>query len=71
MDCKIALLTILNHVDYTTGACRVNEMVGAVLPKEIILLARQAISNETRLTSDVKEKCIRGDSCPYCGGIVE
>jgi hypothetical protein len=27
---------ILNSVDYTAEACRLNEMVGAVLPKELI-----------------------------------
>ncbi len=37
MDCKTALLTLLDQVDYTSGACRVNEMVGAVLPKEVIV----------------------------------
>jgi len=46
MNCKSALQTILDHVDYTTGVCQVNEMVGAVLPKEIIFLARQALASE-------------------------
>lgn len=46
MDCKTALLTILDQVDYTNGACHLTEMVGAVLPKEVIALAREAIARE-------------------------
>jgi len=46
MDCRTALLTVLDQVDYTNGACRVTEMVGAVLPKEVIALARTAIGEE-------------------------
>lgn len=29
---RAALLTVLDAVDYTKGACRPNEQVGAVLP---------------------------------------
>lgn len=36
------LVLILDAVDYDNGACRVNEMVGAVLPKEVLDLARKA-----------------------------
>jgi hypothetical protein len=46
MDCRAALQTILAQVDYTSGARRVNEMIGAVLPKEVITLARKAIADE-------------------------
>ena len=46
MNCKTALLVVLDAVDYTRGACGVTEMVGAVLPKSIIELARQAIADE-------------------------
>ena len=67
MDCKTALQIILDHVDYTTGACQVNEMIGAVLPKEIIILAKQAITPEALPAPTTKEKCICGDSCPWCG----
>lgn len=42
MDCRTALLTLLDQVDYTAGNCRPNEMVGAVLSKEVIALCRQA-----------------------------
>ena len=38
------LETILDAIDYTSGACRVNEMVGAVLPKELIQKARMVIA---------------------------
>jgi hypothetical protein len=44
MTLREALLTILDCVDYTAGNCRVNELVGAVLPEEIIALARQALA---------------------------
>ena len=37
------LNVILDCADYTAGNCRVNEMVGAVLPKEIIEQARAAL----------------------------
>lgn len=39
-----ALLTVLDQVDYVAGNCRVNEMVGAVLPEEVITLSRAVIS---------------------------
>jgi hypothetical protein len=35
---------ILDHVDYTSGACRANEMVGAVLPEVIIKHARDVLA---------------------------
>ena len=41
-----ALLTVLDQVDYTAGNCQVNEMVGAVLPTEVIVLAREALQGE-------------------------
>jgi len=39
-----ALDTVLDAVDYTSGACRVNEMVGAVLPIELIARAKAALA---------------------------
>jgi hypothetical protein len=41
-DCRIALQLLLDCVDYTSGACRLNEMVGAVLPQEILFRAKKA-----------------------------
>ena len=41
-----ALLTVLDQVDYTNGACGVTEMVGAVLPKNVIALAREALAKD-------------------------
>lgn len=35
---------ILDHVDYTSGACRLNEMVGAVLPEEVIQQSRALLA---------------------------
>lgn len=46
LNSETALRLILDSVDYTSGACRVNEMVGAVLPTEIIIIARKALENE-------------------------
>ena len=40
---RLALQLILDQVDYTTGNCRVNEMVGAVLPKEILDIVKNAL----------------------------
>lgn len=44
---RIALQIILDSVDYSVGACRLNEMVGAVLPREVIDIAREAIKAES------------------------
>jgi len=41
---RSALAVILDQVDYTSGACAVNEMVGAVLPKELIVRGRAALA---------------------------
>lgn len=38
-----ALLLVLDQVDYTRHACRPDEMVGAVLPREVIDIARAAL----------------------------
>jgi DNA-directed RNA polymerase subunit RPC12/RpoP len=35
------LLVVLDAADYTSGNCRPNEMVGAVLPQEVIKLIQQ------------------------------
>ena len=49
-ECRTALSVVLDQVDYTKGACRPNEMVGAVLPVMIIDGARAAINIETGRT---------------------
>lgn len=41
-----ALMTVLDQVDYVRGNCAPTEMVAAVLPKEIILLAHEALEEE-------------------------
>ena len=46
MDTRTALQTLLDQVDYTVGNCGLTEMVGAVLPKEVISLARDAIQQK-------------------------
>lgn len=40
MDALDALRLVLDHVDYESGACVMNEPVGAVLPKGALALAR-------------------------------
>jgi hypothetical protein len=42
-----ALRTLLDQVDYMADppACRVNEMVGATLPKEVLTLCHEALSH--------------------------
>ena len=45
-QCKQWLLTVLDCVDYTIGNCRLNEMIGAILPSEIIEQARKACEDE-------------------------
>lgn len=40
---RAALLAILDAVDYKAGNCRVNDMVGAVLPAVLIERAREAL----------------------------
>lgn len=43
---RAALLTVLDQVDYTKGACSLTEMVGACLPVEVIKLARAALERK-------------------------
>jgi hypothetical protein len=43
-DLLASLQVILDCVNYDAGACRVNEMVGAVLPQEVIIQAVKAIA---------------------------
>jgi len=40
------ILMLLDQVDYTRGACEVTEMVGAVLPRQVIEMAREACEIE-------------------------
>ncbi|MHB8961983.1 MAG: hypothetical protein ACYC5K_02400 [Saccharofermentanales bacterium] len=42
-ELRNALLLILDQVDYTSGACRMNEMVGAVLGKNLIETVRRIL----------------------------
>ena len=43
-----ALGVLLSMVDYTDGACFLNELVSAVLPKEVIEKAKTALNNATK-----------------------
>lgn len=78
MDCRTALLTVLDQVDYTNGACRVNEMVGAVLPKEVIALARKAVAEADKQIAEgvaiakmVMKENRKGVYCKRCEFLVE
>lgn len=42
LDARTMLLTLLDAVDYERGACRINELVGAVLPQVVLRRARAA-----------------------------
>jgi hypothetical protein len=39
------LATLIDQVDYTGGACHFTEMVGAVLPTEVLTLAKEALQD--------------------------
>ena len=39
-----ALLLLLDNIDYEVGNCRVNEMIGAVLPREVLRIAKRAVT---------------------------
>lgn len=41
---RSTLRLLLDHVDYTEGACRLNEQIGAILPKEAIALAKEKLA---------------------------
>ena len=43
-ELRAALLLLLDHVDYESGACRVNEMVGGVLPREVLLMVKSVLA---------------------------
>ena len=43
MTPKQALILLLGHVDYASGACRAKDPVGDILPDEIIMLCRQVL----------------------------
>ena len=78
MDCRTALLTVLDQVDYTKGNCGVTEMVGAVLPKEVIALARKAIAEADKQIAEgvaiakmVMNENKKGVYCKRCEFLVE
>ena len=74
-DIRTALLTVLDQVDYLAGNCRMNEMVGAVLPKEVIILAREALVSQpvVKVAACCKAPQLRWNTdhtkwvCIFCG----
>lgn len=48
MSCADALRTLLDQMDYTAKppACRPTDMVGAVVPAEVLQLCREALATE-------------------------
>lgn len=43
---RAVILLLLDCVDYTSGACGVTELVGAVLPQNVITQAREALKKQ-------------------------
>jgi hypothetical protein len=43
---RSALRILLDHIDYERGACRPNEMIGAVLPVEVLRRCKSAANQE-------------------------
>jgi hypothetical protein len=56
MNASEALQLVLDHVDYTDGACRTNEPIGGILPVQVIRLARESLAGK-RLVR-VSNKCL-------------
>lgn len=48
-----ALQLILDHVDYMDYSCQFTDMVGAVLPLQVIKLARRALAENSDSMSKV------------------
>jgi hypothetical protein len=79
MDCKTALITVLDQIDYTTRACQVNEMIGAVLPRAVISMARDAIKTDTEqlaallATGNAMAEAVEGtmEYTDFCGADIE
>lgn len=66
LSLRDALLTVLDQVDYMAGNCSPTEMVAAVLPKEIIVLARRAL--ETEPTTEATDETTIPATRPESGG---
>ena len=43
LPAKDAILLVLDQVDFTHGACGPFEMVGAVLPEQVLVLAKASV----------------------------
>ncbi|MEN6621081.1 MAG: hypothetical protein ABFD50_06005 [Smithella sp.] len=43
---RSALQLVLSQVDYMNGRCRMAEIVGAVLPKEVLKIANDALKRD-------------------------
>jgi len=75
MNTKQALQVVLDCVDYTVGNCRINAMVGAALPREVIELAKKAIRSTTtsgkRVKKDWELPVCPIEKCPRCNSPVK
>lgn len=56
MNTSETLQLVLDHIDYTNGACRPNEAIGAILPVRVLDLAKESLEGK-RLVR-VSSKCI-------------
>lgn len=45
LSCREALLLVLDQVDYTEGACSVAELVGGALSRQVLAVAREAVTS--------------------------
>lgn len=39
-----SISVLLDHIDYTAGACRMNEMIAAVLPPSVLSNVKDGVS---------------------------
>lgn len=60
MDALEALRLVLDHVDYESGACVMNEPVGAVLPRGVLALARGVAQAQPKASSKGCALCDEG-----------
>ena len=55
MDTKEALRLLLDHIDWEAGNCRINEMIGAILPHKILILAKDTIKQADKLDTEISK----------------
>lgn len=61
MNHREALLLLLDCIDYESGACRVNEPIGGVLPVEVLRRAKLAAQQQLAV-----DTALPVGECPFC-----